>query len=1039
MPQLVSRFPGLERRLALVLVICGALGGLGWLWWGCVRQPEVYFLPRRAPAEWIIYPSGPGGAVHPRLEMNTLFRRPFTLERTPAKALLSIAGLRYYTLSINGKPAAPPVRRGLNWKQADEFEVAPELRAGENQIQVMVFNTNGPPVLWLSLDTGGSRLNSDETWQASYGGAVWRQARLASKPKAAIAGSPVCGGEEPWPSLRGRWLTLLLFTLLSGAAYWFINWRARLGISPLAPQPSPLNSQPIARELLPVLVLAGFWVALFANNLGPLPNLVGYDVDGHIAYISYIQEHHSLPRADEGWEMFQPPLYYLLGAGLLSALSLSVTQDGGLMALRVMGMGIGIAHFVLVWLSLGLLFPGDRSKPRWGLIMAAALPPVLYLSQYVSNEGLAAAMVSGCVYLTLRMLRQERASWKAWTGLGLCLGAALLTKPTALLVVPAVAGALLLREIGRQQEESRKPKAGILKAQPTLCPTFPVSRFTHHASRITLLLTLCLAVCGWHYARLWTQYGNPLIGVWDPRLGFSWWQDDGYRTGAFYLRFGAVLAHPWFSSFKGFADGLYATLWGDGLFGGMADAVARPPWNYDLMAVGYWLALVPTLAVMVGGILVLVRFLRCPSAEGFLVLGLGFLVTLALVHMSISLPYQCHVKAFYGLCALVPLCACGAWGLDALCRWSGKLRSVVCILFGVWAINSYAALWISGSTVAAKRSRAHSLWKEHRRLEAVESLKAGLERDPNLGAEAQSFLAYLLMETGETQDAARLVAAALRQDPGEPKGQMVAAALLTREQRFDEAIEHARRAVQLAPSSESAYEQLASLLVGRGRSEEGIAVAREGLAVAPFSAELRFDLGTALALRGETAEGIEQLQLACGIKPKWAEPRFLLGSTLAKQGRLEAAGQCLREGLRLEPGNAGAHCQLAAALSGQHETAKAIVHFAEALRLEPDFAEALNNLAWIRAAHSRAGFRDGAEAVRLGERACKVTQFKEPVMVGTLAAAYAEAGRFEEAVATARKARELALAAGQQTLADENQKLIQLFSARQSYRDPAQP
>ena len=83
--------------------------------------------------------------------------------------------------------------------------------------------------------------------------------------------------------------------------------------------------------------------------------------------------------------------------------------------------------------------------------------------------------------------------------------------------------------------------------------------------------------------------------------------------------------------------------------------------------------------------------------------------------------------------------------------------------------------------------------------------------------------------------------------------------------------------------------------------------------------------------------------------------------------------------------------------------------------------------------------RDGAEAVRLGERACKITQFKEPVMVGTLAVAYAEAGRFDEAVATARKARELALAAGQQGLADENQKLIQFFSARQPYRDPTQP
>jgi Flp pilus assembly protein TadD len=211
------------------------------------------------------------------------------------------------------------------------------------------------------------------------------------------------------------------------------------------------------------------------------------------------------------------------------------------------------------------------------------------------------------------------------------------------------------------------------------------------------------------------------------------------------------------------------------------------------------------------------------------------------------------------------------------------------------------------------------------------------------------------------------------------------------------------------------------------------------LAVAPFSQILRFALGAALASRGETVEGISQLQLVCAISPNWVEPQLLLGTTLARQGNLEEAIQHLREALRHEPGNAEAHFQLAAALSAQHQTAEAIAHCTEALRLQPDFAEALNNLAWIRAAHPQAEFRDGPEAVRLAERACQVTGSKEAVLVGTLAAAYAEAGRFDEAVATARKARELALAAGQQALADTNQNLIELFSARQPYRAPTEP
>ena len=71
-------------------------------------------------------------------------------------------------------------------------------------------------------------------------------------------------------------------------------------------------------------------------------------------------------------------------------------------------------------------------------------------------------------------------------------------------------------------------------------------------------------------------------------------------------------------------------------------------------------------------------------------------------------------------------------------------------------------------------------------------------------------------------------------------------------------------------------------------------------------------------------------------------------------------------------------------------------------------AEALNNLAWVLATSPKAELRNGAEAVRLAERACELTHYGEPLFIGTLAAAYAEAGRFPEAVTTAEKAEQLA-------------------------------
>jgi hypothetical protein len=136
------------------------------------------------------------------------------------------------------------------------------------------------------------------------------------------------------------------------------------------------------------------------------------------------------------------------------------------------------------------------------------------------------------------------------------------------------------------------------------------------------------------------------------------------------------------------------------------------------------------------------------------------------------------------------------------------------------------------------------------------------------------------------------------------------------------------------------------------------------------------------------------------------------------------------------PSSGLAQCQAAEALLAKGQVAEAIARYTGILQLEPDLTAALNNLAWLRATHSQAGFRNGAEAVRLAERACRLTRYQQPMLVGTLAAAYAEAGRFEEAVGTAEKAHTLALGAGHNELAQRDQQLVDLFRARQAYREP---
>ena len=99
----------------------------------------------------------------------------------------------------------------------------------------------------------------------------------------------------------------------------------------------------------------------------------------------------------------------------------------------------------------------------------------------------------------------------------------------------------------------------------------------------------------------------------------------------------------------------------------------------------------------------------------------------------------------------------------------------------------------------------------------------------------------------------------------------------------------------------------------------------------------------------------------------------------------------------------------------------------------------INNVAWAFATYPDPGLRNGGYAVRLATRACEMTGFRTTVMVGTLAAAYAEAGRFDEAVATGQKACALASELGETNLLQTNQKLVVLYQAHQAYHESTTP
>ena len=162
--------------------------------------------------------------------------------------------------------------------------------------------------------------------------------------------------------------------------------------------------------------------------------------------------------------------------------------------------------------------------------------------------------------------------------------------------------------------------------------------------------------------------------------------------------------------------------------------------------------------------------------------------------------------------------------------------------------------------------------------------------------------------------------------------------------------------------------------------------------------------------RGELADAVQQFQTSLRFKPD-AKTYQTLGELLERNGDVKGALTNYLASLELSP-DPWIHLRAAAQLSALGRTGEAISHYRQALHWQPELVPALEKLAWLLATDREAQDRNGVEALQLAERACALTRRQSPAALGALAAAYAELGRFSEAIVTAQSARARAQACG---------------------------
>jgi tetratricopeptide (TPR) repeat protein len=326
------------------------------------------------------------------------------------------------------------------------------------------------------------------------------------------------------------------------------------------------------------------------------------------------------------------------------------------------------------------------------------------------------------------------------------------------------------------------------------------------------------------------------------------------------------------------------------------------------------------------------------------------------------------------------------------------------------------------------------LAKEGKLQEAMSLYAEALRYQPD-NPEAHFFLGNALEQQGKLDEAITEYTRALWFKPLQEKTHLALGMFLAKQKQYEPAAEHYRAALAINPESAIAHNNLARLRHSQGRMAEAMKHYEAALKLNPELAQAHNNLGVLLLQQGRLDEGVGHLREAVRLLPRDAESQYNLALALNQQENWKEAAVIFASLAPGGPNDPKLHCEYGLALAHLGQIREAMSHYARALRLQPDYPEALERLAWIAATDPRPELRNGTEAVNMAQRACELTANKQARCLATLAAAYAEAGRFAEAISTTEAAQQLAASAGQKAVAAKCSSLLDTLKSGKPWRE----
>jgi tetratricopeptide (TPR) repeat protein len=245
-----------------------------------------------------------------------------------------------------------------------------------------------------------------------------------------------------------------------------------------------------------------------------------------------------------------------------------------------------------------------------------------------------------------------------------------------------------------------------------------------------------------------------------------------------------------------------------------------------------------------------------------------------------------------------------------------------------------------------------------------------------------------------------------------------------------------RTTIDRNPGCWMAESNLGSELSERGDIDGALAHLEKSLRLKFDAPEAHNSLTYALFRKGDADAAIAEAHVALNFDPNNGGTHAVLGMALMTKGLLDEAIAQLSKAVEILPNHSHANYNLAVALAEKGEIVDAIAHYEKAIEAQPDFFEALTNLAWIFASSSDANIRNGPKAVELAEKAYRLTGDTSPVVLRTLAAAYATNKSFDKALETSRRALQSAQEGRNSELAEAIRREMSLYKVGLPYCAP---